>query len=88
MTKPTSSPTLPALALAATLATAVASTGCYGSYGAYHKLHKWNATVGDKWANSGVHLALWIIPVYELAILGDFLVFNTVEHFTGSNPFK
>lgn len=77
---------LPALALVATLA--ASSAGCYGSYGAFNKLHKWNGTVGDKWVNSAVHFGLWIIPVYELALAGDFLVFNTIEHFTGSNPFK
>jgi hypothetical protein len=71
--------------LAATLAAAPA---CYGSYGAFHKVHKWNGTATtNKWSNSAIHLGLWIIPVYELVILGDFLIFNTVEHFTGKNPF-
>jgi len=76
---------LAATALAATLTTASA---CYGSYGAFHQLHRWNGTVShDKWGRSAIHFGLWIVPVYELAILGDFLVFNTIEHFTGSNPF-
>lgn len=75
---------LAALALTASLA-----TGCYGSYGAFNKLHGWNGKVsGDKWGRSAVHLALWIVPVYELAILGDFFIFNTVEQFTGQNPFE
>lgn len=77
------------LSLAAVLATALATAGCYGSYGAFHKLHGWNGTVShDKWARSAVHLGLWIIPVYELALAGDFLIFNTIEQFTGDNPFK
>ena len=79
------------LAITAALATATLSTqaGCYGSYGAFHKVHRWNATVSsNKWATSGVHLALWIIPVYELCLLGDFVVFNTIEHLTGDNPFR
>jgi len=77
--------TLSASVLALTLAT---TAGCYGSYGAFNKVHEWNGQVtGDKWANSAIHLGLWIVPVYELAILGDFLIFNTIEHFTGSNPF-
>ena len=79
--------TLPALALAAVLSTTAA--GCYGSYGAFHKVHAWNGTVAsDKWARSAVHLGLWILPVYELAIVGDFLIFNTVEHLTGDKVFK
>ncbi|MEZ4398396.1 MAG: DUF3332 family protein [Kofleriaceae bacterium] len=75
--------------LALTAALAATAGGCYGSYGAFNKLNKWNGTVtNDKWSKSAVHLALWIIPVYELALAGDFLIFNTVEHFTGSNPMK
>ena len=79
--------TLPVLALAAVLSTTAA--GCYGSSGAFHKVHAWNGTVAsDKWARSAVHLGLWILPVYELAIVGDFLIFNTVEHLTGDKVFK
>ena len=75
--------------VAAFLATVVLLSGCYGSYSAFHKVHAWNGKVsGDKWANSAIHLGLWIIPVYELAILGDFFIFNTVEHLTGSNPLE
>lgn len=78
------------LGAALVLATAlsVSSAGCYGSYGAFNGLKKWNGSVsGNKWARSAIHLALWIVPVYELAILGDFVIFNTIEHFTGDNPF-
>jgi len=79
--------TIAAAIVASTLAV-TALPACYGSYGAFHKVHAWNGQVtGDKWANSAVHLALWIVPVYELVLLGDFLIFNTVEHFTGKNPF-
>src|SRR5215510_9243150 len=61
------------LVLAATLA----SAGCYGSYSAFHALHKWNGTVTDsKIPNSLIHFALWVVPVYELTIVADFLVFN------------
>ncbi|MBK9036553.1 MAG: DUF3332 family protein [Myxococcales bacterium] len=78
---------LAALALTATLA--ATAGGCYGSYGAFHKVHKWNGTAsGDKWARSAIHLALWIVPVYELTLVGDFLIFNTIEHLTGDQVFK
>jgi hypothetical protein len=74
--------------IALVLLIALSLGACYGSYGAFHKVHKWNDGVSDnKWAKSGVHLALWIIPVYPIVVLGDFLIFNTVEHFTGENPF-
>lgn len=79
------------LALTATLAVSLsaASTGCYGSYGAFNKVHKWNGTAtNSKVANSAIHFGLWILPLYELALIGDFLIFNNVEFLTGSNPFK
>lgn len=76
------------LLLALTATTALSATGCYGKYGAFHKVHNWNKTAtGNKWSNSAIHLGLWILPVYELTIVGDFLIFNTVEHLTGDNPF-
>lgn len=76
---------LAAALVAATLATVPA---CYGSYSAFRKVRDWNGGVsGNKWVNSAVHLGLWIIPVYELTLVGDFLIFNTVEHFTGDTVF-
>ena len=78
---------LPALAIASTLALATTQTGCIGSYAALNKVASWNKTLTDsKWVNSIVHLAFWIVPVYELTIAGDFLIFNNVEFLTGSNP--
>lgn len=78
---------LATVALAAALSTT--ATACYGSYSAFHAVHKWNGEAsGDKWARSAIHLGLWIVPVYPLAIIGDFLVFNTVEHFTDEPVFK
>ncbi len=74
------------LALAAALATTQA--GCYGTYSATNTLNRWNGTVSDnKIVTSAVHLGLWIIPVYELAIVGDFFIFNTVEFLQGRPVF-
>lgn len=72
-----------ALALVAALA-----TGCYGSYGAFHAVHRWNGSAtGSKIGNSAIHLGFWILPVYPLCLLGDFLIFNNVEFVTGSPVF-
>lgn len=77
------------LTAALVLATATSASGCYGSYSASTKLHKWNGTAtGNKVANSAIHLGLWIIPVYELLLVGDFLIFNTVEFATGQPVFR
>jgi len=78
---------LPALALgAAALVAMPALQGCYGKFAATQKLYKWNGTVGDKWVNSIVMVALNIIPVYGIAGAADIIVLNTVEFWTGSNP--
>ena len=60
---------------------------CYGSYSAFHKVHGWNGTVtGNKVANSAIHFALWL-GIYELVLVGDFLIFNNVEFVTGKPVF-
>ena len=75
------------LALVAVLATSQA--GCLGSYSALNAVNRWNKTVtGNKMANSFIHFGLWLLPVYELSILGDFLIFNNVEYFTNKRVFN
>jgi hypothetical protein len=63
-------------------------TGCFGSFSATRRLWGWNDDVGDKWVNWLVFLGLCILPVYELFVLGDVLVLNSVEFWTGSNPVR
>ncbi len=62
-------------------------TGCFGSFKAFNNLRNWNSNVTDnKWANELIFLVLWIVPVYGLFVLGDLLIFNTVEFWSGDNP--
>lgn len=63
-------------------------SGCFGSFGATRKLWDWNDGVGNKWVNWLVFLGLSIIPVYQLFVLADVLVLNSVEFWTGSNPVR
>lgn len=76
------------LVAAAVLSTvAVAASGCYGQFALTRKIYAWNGEVTtNKFANSLIFFALVVIPVYELCTLGDWLIFNTVEVFTGTNP--
>ena len=60
--------------------------GCYGGYVLFHKIHRWNGTLGDKWIKTIVHVAMYIIPVYEFCMFIDIIVLNTIEFWTGSNP--
>jgi hypothetical protein len=77
------------LAPLAVVAMLASQPACYGSYGAFNKVHKWNGTAsGNKIANSAIHLGFWILPVYPLCLVGDFLIFNNVEFITGTPVFK
>lgn len=74
------------LVVAAALA---AQPACYGSYSASNALHTWNGhATGSKIGNSAVHLGLWLIPVYPIVFIGDFLIFNNLEFITGNPVFK
>jgi hypothetical protein len=76
------------LASFALLAALAAQPACYGSYSASHALNRWNGHVtGSDVGNSAVHLLLWIVPVYELTFVGDFLVFNNIEFITKKRVF-
>lgn len=63
----------------------VLATGCYGSFAVTKKLHTWNGGF-NKWVSALLFWGLIIIPAYELVMLGDALIFNLIEFWTGSNP--
>jgi hypothetical protein len=68
------------------LAVLVGLSGCYGNFNLTRKLWKWNGTIGTKWVNEAAFLGLVILPVYEFASLGDAIIFNSIEFWTGKNP--
>ncbi len=73
--------------VACTLAfTAVSMQGCYGQFALTRKLYKWNGTLGDKWINSIIMVALCVVPVYEVTGFVDAVAFNTAEFWSGKNP--
>lgn len=68
-------------------ATGVAMTGCYGPFRLTNKLHTWNGQVSQKkFVNELVFLAMCIIPAYEICLLGDGLILNSIEWWGGRNP--
>lgn len=71
----------------AALAGVLALTGCVGQYNAFRGIQSWNTRATDSrvW-NSVINTAFWIVPVYPIALLGDFWVFNTIEFWSGENP--
>ena len=60
--------------------------GCYGPFNLTRRLHQWNGQVGGRWANEVVFLVFAWLPVYSLSTLGDVLIFNSIEFWTGNNP--
>jgi len=87
MTRTTRSRLAPALVAATLAAAALPSTGCFGKFGLTRKVAGWNDHVTEsKVGKSVVMWGLLVIPVYELAALGDIFIFNPIEFFSGSNP--
>ena len=75
------------LTICTLLAGSILFTSCIGSFSAFNGLRNWNQNVTDsKFGNEVIFLALWILPVYSLATLGDLLIFNTIEFWGGDNP--
>lgn len=68
----------------AVLTTGLAQTACIGPFKLTTKLHAWNSQLGDKFINALVFFVL--LPVYALSLVGDAIIFNTIEFWSGSNP--
>lgn len=75
--------------MTALVALAIASSGCFGSFNLTRKLYHWNDTVSqDKWIKELVFIVFVWVPVYGIAGLGDAIVFNTIEFWSGENPIE
>lgn len=61
-------------------------SSCVGSFGLHTRLANWNQNIGNKFVNELVFLACNIIPVYGVCYLADWLVINSIEFWSGSNP--
>lgn len=73
--------------MAITLASSLLFSSCLGSFNAFNNLKDWNKGVSDsKFVNNLVFWGLNIIPVYGLFFLGDAIIFNVIEFWSGSNP--
>jgi hypothetical protein len=63
-----------------------ALTGCYGKFPLTHAIYKLNGDITDE---KIIHqIFFWgflIIPIYEIAILGDIIILNLIEFWTGEN---
>jgi hypothetical protein len=75
--------------LSAILAVAIAMVslqGCYGKMALTRKVYQVNGEVHDKYLRSLVTWVFIIVPVYGVSALADFILFNTIEFWSGKNP--
>lgn len=72
--------------LVLTLASSMMFTSCIGSFELTNKVLTWNKQVGNKFVNTLIFAAFWVVPVYELTAIADILVINSIEFWSGSNP--
>ncbi len=61
-------------------------SSCIGSFNLTRTVYDWNRSVGDKFVNELVFLALNIVPVYSIAVFVDAVVLNSIEFWTDENP--
>ena len=72
--------------LSIALASTLLLSSCLGSFRLTNKCYTWNKSIGDKWINELVFIGLNIIPVYDICVFVDAVVFNSIEFWTGNNP--
>ena len=65
------------------IAAAFMLSSCIGSFQLTNKVKDWNESLGDKFVNEVVFLAFHIVPVYQICMFADGVVFNSVEFWTG-----
>ena len=62
------------------------TTACTGPFNLTSNLHKWNVSIENQWGEEGMFLVLAIFPVYGICMLGDAIIFNSIEFWGGENP--
>lgn len=73
--------------IALSLASSILFTSCLGSFSAFNNLKDWNDGVtSNKFLDNLIFWGLNIVPVYGLFFLGDTVIFNVIEFWSGSNP--
>lgn len=58
--------------------------GCYGGFPLTKAIYRFNGEVGEKLVQTLVFWVFIILPVYSIAMLGDAIIFNLVEFWTGT----
>ena len=69
------------IVLSGLCASSLMLTGCLGQNALFDNVQDWNASAtNNKSVNQGISFGFWILPVYGLTLLGDVVVFNSIEY--------
>ncbi len=63
-------------------------SGCTGSFALTKTVYNFHRGQEDKWMDEFVFLGCVLLPVYGLTTLGDAIIFNSIEFWTGDNPIE
>ncbi len=73
--------------LTLTCALGLFGTSCLGPNNLFNSIQSWTSrSTGSKWGNEGVNLVFWFLPVNSICLLGDIVIFNSIEWWGGENP--
>ncbi len=72
--------------LACTITLGAVLNGCFGAFGATRLLYNFNDSFSNKFVKTLIMWVFTIVPAYELFMVADWLVINTIEFWMGSNP--
>lgn len=72
--------------IALLLVVGLTTSGCYGPFQLTKNLYHWNGKVGSKWVNEAAFIVLAWVQIYSVAVLGDALIFNSIEFWGGKSP--
>jgi len=61
-------------------------SGCFGSFTLTRKVYDFNRSLDEKFLQSLVMWAMYIVPVYPFATTIDVVILNLIEFWSGANP--
>jgi len=70
------------------VAAVVLLAGCKGEFRLTKNINTWVNGFENEWVDELAFLGCAIFPVYGFSMLGDAIIFNSLEFWTGDNPIK
>lgn len=75
-------------AFVALMAVVILCAGCTGSFMLTKTVHGFHRSMDNKWVDEVLFLGCCWLPIYGLALVGDAIILNSVEFWTGDNPME